>query len=468
MTRSCVSATRPAAATPYTMTQALESQRPGAIVHPEPSATLSPTTTPAFTPQNKPTPLVGSWADYGWDNPPPANHAQQQGGGDAESPSGAGPKASSTTVTPLLPSNMQNKSSFDDGDKTPPNRASTDDYLSSLLQETAKLTDHDDAPPKRESTPPPDGQAGGRADPGRLPPAHMGGHGVQAHTQRAHVHPRGPSHIPAGYGPMLGQPQPMQAAGYGGQPFHQHGGGAGFHDHHAAFAAPHQHRGFHAHDGGHPHHGGPQMHQHHHQQHHAHHGGPGPHHQHHQGGPRGGHAMPHQPAPSAMPPPQVSKFTPPPPPSLQFAECVADADSGTPPNEVGDVLLRQAHRWYTKMETWMAAYPRERPSAPCPSAEQYATVEQWLEKMCAWYDANFTGRRTTARRETTSERGGGRGGRGGRGERRGGGGGGHHHQQGGGPGPHGHGQLPMPASGAQYSHSHDRAPPAAQWGGQQW
>ena len=106
---------------------------------------------------------------------------------------------------------------------------------------------------------------------------------------------------------------------------------------------------------------------------------------------------------------QISKFTPPPPPGVILSTELGSADSDTPPGKVGDLLFALGTRWVQKLESWLSAHPKDRPSAPCPAAEQYTTIETWLEKLNAWYEANFNGRKIAGQRQVRG-RGSGRGG----------------------------------------------------------
>eukprot|EP00672_Neobodo_designis_P021487 CAMPEP_0174851880 /NCGR_PEP_ID=MMETSP1114-20130205/24327_1 /TAXON_ID=312471 /ORGANISM="Neobodo designis, Strain CCAP 1951/1" /LENGTH=421 /DNA_ID=CAMNT_0016086447 /DNA_START=32 /DNA_END=1294 /DNA_ORIENTATION=+ len=393
--------------------------KPVEIPHPDNHSTASAGTTPTFSPANKPTPLIGSWADIGWDRagePTSATQAHPKAEPAAESRTGA---------TPLLPSGV---SAFEEREKASRTEG-TDEYLNNLLTETAKIADGDDedesAPPKRASTPPPKDadKTEANAPPGGSTTYSRSTAGTGRGGQARNEPPRKP--------PAAGGPGPWQ------QPPGSHGGPW---DHPQSYPTsyggpPSGYGGAHQgvfHGAGH-HHGPPPTH--HHQHHHHHHGNHG-HHGHHQqnsygpgvgggygggygGGPNSYNHAPNntgynRPAgsPTSDGVPAVSKFTPPPPPNVNLAGELGAADSDTPASKVGDVLFALGRRWVQKLEQWLAAHPKERPNAPCPAAEQYATIETWLEKLCAWYEANFNGRRVAGR-----GRGRGRGGGGGRGGR---------------------------------------------------
>jgi hypothetical protein len=360
-------------------------------------------TTPTFSPANKPTPLIGSWADLGWDR---AGEPTSTTTHTKAEPAGEG----RTGATPLLPSAV---SAFEEHN-------GTDEYLSNLLTETAKIADGDDdddepAPPKRASTPPPkDSPRGNPASGGSTTysraaaPASRGGAPPRADLNRKSAGGGGWSQAPAN-GSGWDEPHAYHGGGHGGYApqgfFH-----SGHHHHHHHHHYHHQHHQHHQHL------------QHSHQMH-SHHSSHGHHNAYNMGG-HGGYGGGYNANPNFGNPnagfnrptgspvvegtPAVSKFTPPPPPSVGLAGELGAPDSDTPAAKVGDVLFALGRRWVQKLEAWLAAHPKERPSAPCPAAEQYATIETWLEKLCAWYDANFNGRRVAGR-----GRGGGRGGRGG-------------------------------------------------------
>jgi hypothetical protein len=370
--------------------------RPVEIPHPEVAGSTSAGTTPTFSPANKPTPLVGSWADIGWEKAGEPNSATLAAGDQPAKIS-----------TPLLPATV---SAFD-GRSTTREGGHADEYLSNLLTATAKITDDGDEsddgkPPKRASTPPPKDSAGSMSSGPSLGISTYGRSGQPPLPPVAYSH-----HQAAGGG--------VYGASYGAHPY----------VHASAYPAfsPHAHS-----YGGSPppHH---QHHQHHQSLHHHHQHQHQQHHHHHLASHMGGYPQAHNPPPQGpayagvglgygahSPPqqPQVSKFTPPPPPNVSLANELAATDSDTPPAKVGDILFALGRRWVQKLEVWLAAHPKERPNAPSPAAEQYTTIETWLEKLNAWYEANFNGRKLASGRGGAAgngERGGGqsRGGRGG-------------------------------------------------------
>jgi hypothetical protein len=398
--------------------------KPVEIPHPDTGGNTSPTTTPTFSPANKPTPLVGSWADIGWEKAGEPNsatvNASVAANGDVNRQS-----------TPLLPSKV---SAFDE--RRGHGKEGTDEYLSNLLTETAKITDDGDdsddgKPPKRASTPPPpsDPSSGGGSTYGR-------GGGASA-TADSHGGP-GYATMPHPLHGSLPHPHHFHSHGHHHHSHSSYGGGSGYGNYSPHGPSGYYGSGYPSYQGNHA-----PYHQHHHQ-YHSGMGGPhgvySPHHQHHQtphhppasGSPYGGqghygqdrHFGPGPNQHSGQPTSNfgagqqsVSKFTPPPPPNVALANELAAPDSDTPANKVGDVLFTLGRRWVQKLEAWLAAHPKERPNAPCPAAEQYTTIETWLEKLNAWYEANFNGRKLSA-----SHRGGRGTARGGRGGGRGQGG----------------------------------------------
>lgn len=342
--------------------------RPVEIPHPDHhSVSGSATTTPTFSPANKPTPLVGSWADYGWDK------------GNVEPNSATVPDLDATFKpkgsTPLLPSTV---SAFDDR-RSPlaSNATETEAYISNLLHETAKLTEDGDdvpAPAPRANTPPPSAPAAaqpefrsstyGRAAPQQRPPVNPvpPQYQVTQFTQQAPIFFPQPNFIPQQAAMLYAADPKFATYARGGAQFTPA-------PRFQPAAQPYE-----------------------------------------------GHVMPvvHQtPHNAAI---NITKFTPPPPPNIAFANELAGADSETPPARVGDVLFAQGRRWTQKVELWLAAHPRERPSAPCPAPDQYTTIEAWLEKIGNWYEANFNGRKVAGGGRGGANRArGGRGGRGGRG-----------------------------------------------------
>lgn len=303
----------------------------------------SASTTPTFSPANKPTPLVGRWADYGWDRTAGEPTSATLPETEAREPKGKG-------STPLLPSTV---SAFDDRHSPlAANGTGTEEYISNLLSETAKLGDEgDDCPAPRSSTPP--------------PPAAS----AQVEIPRTSTYGRSaPPAQPRAFSPKLYQvtggyqPQNAQQDRYAPPP------PAAPYSEGAYWVPPQPHTTY------------------------------------------GGHLMPSlHPAAGGS---NVSKFTPPPPPTVVFATELGSPDSDTPAHEVGAILFHQGQRWVQKMQIWLAAHPRERPSAPCPAPEHYTTIEAWLDKLGVWYQANFHSRkaaRPVRARPTTGTRNQGRG-----------------------------------------------------------
>ena len=107
----------------------------------------------------------------------------------------------------------------------------------------------------------------------------------------------------------------------------------------------------------------------------------------------------------------VSRFTPPPPPPVGILELLLKdgAPEGETRESTDSVVAQILHRWNAKLDVWIEAHPQERPSAPCPPAAQYTTVSAWMEKVTAWYVANFGTRATLISQRRGRGRGGGRG-----------------------------------------------------------
>jgi hypothetical protein len=94
--------------------------------------------------------------------------------------------------------------------------------------------------------------------------------------------------------------------------------------------------------------------------------------------------------------PRAMNFIPPPPPSSRLA---TELDE-TEPSMLTAVLLTAGNRWVSRLEEWLMDHPKHRPCARRPSSHDYPAAGIWLDKLCAWYLANFIGRKVRSRRHS--------------------------------------------------------------------